>query len=104
MTNKKLTKKEVEKVILDLSNEGMTSEKIGLTLKDKHGIKNFREEYGMKITQITGKNDADIKNVRKRLEKLQKHFTKNKKDQPAKRKLIKTSAHIKKIEKYLLTN
>ena len=103
MVNKKLTKKEVEKIVLDLYNEGVTSEKIGLVLRDKHGIKNFREEFGLKISEVLGKNDADQKNIQKNLDNLRRHFDTNKKDQPAKRRLIKTAAHLKTIQEYLVT-
>ncbi len=101
MTIKKLTKKEAEEVIKDLQKEGLTSEKIGLVLKSKYNIKNFKEEYGLRISQITGKNDADISNIKKILEKLRKHFGKNPKDQPTKRRLIKATSQLRAIESYL---
>lgn len=101
MVNKKLTKKDAEKLVLDLYKGGMTSEKIGLTLKKDHGIKNFREEFGVKIAQIIGKNDADLVNVKKNLDTLKAHFDKNRHDQSAKRRLIKTAAQLKTVEEYL---
>jgi len=100
MVSKKLSKPEVEKIIKDLYSEGVTSEKIGLVLRDKYGIKKFREEFGMKVTEILGVNDADVRNVRRKMEKLQVHFEKNKHDQSAKRRLIKTAAQVKKVGKY----
>jgi len=101
MVTQKLTKKEVEKLVTDMYKEGITSEKIGLALKEKHGVKNFRKEFGMKISEVIGKNDADSINVKKRLENLKRHLETNKKDQPAKRRLIKTASHFKKVESYL---
>ncbi len=103
MVTKKLSKKEMEKVVLDLYNDGLTSEKIGLVLRDKHGVKNFREEFGLKISEVIGKNDADQKNISRNLDNLRRHFDTNKKDQPAKRRLIKTAAHLKTIQEYMTT-
>ena len=101
MATKKLTKKEAEDIIRDLYKEGLTSEKIGLALKNKYNIKKFREEYGIRISEIIGKKDADLRNIKQRLEKLQKHFGKNPKDQPTKRRLTKTTSQLRGIEKYL---
>ncbi len=95
--------KDAEKIVLDLYASGITSEKIGLVFKKDHGVKNFKEEFGVKIAQVIGKNDADLINVKKRLQTLRDHFAKNHHDQPAKRRLIKTAAQVKTVEEYLAT-
>jgi ribosomal protein S15P/S13E len=101
MVTKKLTKKDAEKVVTDLYNSGLTSEKIGLALKKDHGIKNFKDEFGLRISQVTGKNDSDLKNIQKKLSALKNHFDKNKHDQSAKRRMIKTAAQLKTLNEYL---
>lgn len=103
MITKKLSRKDAEKIVLDLYKSGVTSEKIGLVFKKDHGVKNFRDEFGIKIAQVVGKNDADLVNVKKRLDVLRAHFAKNVHDQPAKRRLIKTAAQVKTVEQYLAT-
>ena len=103
MIAKKLSRKDAEKIVRDLYAGGMTSEKIGLVFKKDYGIKNFRDEFGVKIAQIIGKNDADLRNVTKRLEVLRAHFAKNVHDQPAKRRFIKTAAQVKTVNEYLAT-
>jgi ribosomal protein S15P/S13E len=101
------TKKEninVEKTIIELAKSGLTSEKIGLVLKEKHGIKNVRKETGKKITQILKENDAfvdaDIKNLKEIIESSKKHIEKNKHDYVSKRMLPITASKLRRFEKY----
>ncbi len=47
----KYTKEEVEAIILKLANKNLTSEKIGLVLRDQYGIPGARL-YGIKIKQV----------------------------------------------------
>jgi len=100
MALKKLDEKEVKKIIVDLDTQGLTSEKIGLVLKSKHGVKSLKKDYGFSISSITGKNDAERVNVKSKFDVLKKHFDSNKHDQPSKRKLITTAARIKKLDQY----
>ena len=51
----KYTKEEVKAIILKLSNKGLTSEKIGLTLRDQYGIPTARLN-GIKIKEILGED------------------------------------------------
>ena len=99
MAAKTMTIKEAEEIILDLSKKGKSSEKIGIVLKEDYHIKNFKKTYGKKISDITNQRDADVKNVSKKVETLQLHLDKNKKDQPARRRLIQLAAKLKKLKK-----
>jgi len=104
MATKKLSENDVKKLITDLSSQGLTSEKIGLVLRDKYGIKSLKKDYGFKISSVTGSNDSELMNLRKKFEALRNHFEKNKHDQSAKRRLITTAARIKRLEKYFASS
>ncbi|MBU1136460.1 MAG: hypothetical protein ABIG37_03855 [Nanoarchaeota archaeon] len=92
---KKLTEKEIEKIVLDMAKKGMTSEKIGLELKSKHNT-------NTKIGKILKKNkvflDPDINNLEKKVEKLKKHIEKNKHDYRTKRAFSIKNAKLKKLK------
>ena len=98
----KYTKKEVEAIILKLANKKITSEKIGLILKDQYGIPKVKL-YGIKIKSILKERyqDPNIINLKKKTGKIEEHFKKNKQDKKAERSLIITRANLKKREEYL---
>ena len=96
----KLSQLEYEKKVLELSEKGITSEKIGEELK-KQGI--HSKEYKKKISKILGEkyNSPDLKNIETKLEKIKKHFEKNKQDKRAKREKDRVFSQLRKIKKYL---
>jgi ribosomal protein S15P/S13E len=98
--NKKISKEEFEKKVLELAEKGLTSEKIGETLR-KEGI--HPKEFGEKISKILGNKyiNPDEKNISQKLEKLEKHFSKNKKDKKAMRDKERTAAKLRRLRKYL---
>ena len=99
----KYNEKDIEAVILKLGKQEMTSEKIGLVLRDSYGIPSSRI-LGKKIGKILKENNlyknADLENLKSKLEKIKKHLEKNKQDQRAKRALTIISARIRKVEQY----
>jgi ribosomal protein S15P/S13E len=97
---KKVSKEEFEKRVLELADKGLTSEKIGETLR-REGI--HPKEFGKKISKIMGNKyiSPDMKNIQENLEKIKKHFEKNKKDRRAMRDKEKTSAKLRRLKKYL---
>jgi ribosomal protein S15P/S13E len=100
MTKEKLNQKEYEKKIIALADEGLTAEKIGQKLKDE-GI--HPSEYEGKISKILKDKytNPDLKNVEQKLEKIKKHFEKNKQDKRAKREKDRVFSQLRKIKKYL---
>ena len=96
----KLSQEEFEKKVLELSEKGLTSEKIGETLR-KEGI--HPKEFKKKISKILGNKyiSPDEKNIQRKLEKLEKHFEKNKKDKRAMRDKEKIFARLRRLRKYL---
>ena len=100
----KYTEDEVKKIILDLAEKGMTSEKIGLQLRDRYGIPKTKI-YNIKIGQILKENNKFKEptelNLDEKLIKIQEHYKKNKQDKKAERALIITKAKLKKTKDYL---
>jgi ribosomal protein S15P/S13E len=97
--SKKISKEEFEKKVLELSEKGLTSEKIGETLR-KEGI--HSKEFG-KISKILKNKyvNPDEKNIKEKLEKLERHFARNKKDKRAMRDRERISAKLRRLKKYL---
>lgn len=96
---KKLTQEEYEKKVTELADSGLTSEKIGEELK-KQGI--HPKEYKKKISKILGDKYIipEIKNIESKLEKIEKHSEKNKKDKRAMREKVRIAAQLRRIRKY----
>lgn len=99
----KHTDKEVKEIILKLAKKGLTSEKIGLALRDTYGIPKTKI-YKIKISRVLKENNIyeapDIKNLSAKLEKLKKHIEKNQQDKKTKRAHIITFAKLKKQKEY----
>lgn len=83
---------DVEKIVVELAKKGESPAKIGLILRDTHGIPKSKL-VGKKITQILREHKisyGDDKNsVEKKTEKLKGHIGKNKHDYTASRALTK---------------
>jgi ribosomal protein S15P/S13E len=97
---KKVSKEEFEKRILELAEKGLTSEKIGETLR-REGV--HPKEFEKKISKILGNKyiNPDEKNIQEKLGKLEKHLEKNKKDKRAMRDRVRVSAKLKRLKEYL---
>ena len=98
----KYTKDEVEAIILKLSDKGLTTEKIGLTLRDQYGIPKVKI-YDLKISKVLKEKFTEPTkiNLQKKLEKIKEHYKKNKQDKKSERSLMITKAKLKKIKDYL---
>ena len=100
----KRSKEEVESLVVKLAQQGISSEKIGLVLRDTYGIPSTKIIAG-KITHILTKNNlkqehADMANLKTNAEKLKLHMAKNKQDKVAKRSFQITQAKITTLGKY----
>ncbi len=88
----KMSPKDIEKLIMELGKQGETPEKIGLILRDKHGIPKAGV-LGLKISTVL--KEAGIKfpglkeNEQNRIASLEKHLAEHKHDASAKRSLAK---------------
>lgn len=98
---KKISQEEYEKKILEFAEKGFTAEKIGEQLR-KQGI--HTKEYDKKISKILKEKgkyiNPDLKNVEEKLEKIKKHYDKNKQDKRSMRDRDRTAAKLRKIKKY----
>jgi small subunit ribosomal protein S15 len=101
----KYSEDEVKSIILKLAEKGVTSEKIGLILRDQYGIPKVKL-YNLKISKVLkekGKyEEPTVINLTKKLQKLTEHNNKHKGDRKTERSLIITKAKIKKRQEYLL--
>jgi ribosomal protein S15P/S13E len=99
--NKKLSAEEYEKRVIELAKSGLTSEKIGEQLR-KEGI--HPKEHGKKISKILKDKElyvnSDLKNVKAKLENLDKHFQSNKQDKRALKDKERIHGKFRKLEKY----
>ncbi len=95
----KPAQEEYEKKVLELAKKGLTSEKIGETLR-KQGI--HSAEYKKKISKILGDKyiNPDLKNIEVKSERIKKHFGKNKGDKRAMRERERVSAQLRRTKKY----
>ncbi|MCK4553289.1 hypothetical protein KAT80_03730 [Candidatus Pacearchaeota archaeon] len=96
---KKLSQLEFEKKVMELSEKSLTSEKIGEELR-KQGI--HPKEYSRKISKILGEKyiNPDLKNVKAKLERVKKHYEKNKQDKRSMREKDRIFAQLRKLKKY----
>jgi small subunit ribosomal protein S15 len=99
----KFSDKDVEAIIVKLAKQGLTSEKIGLVLRDTYGIPKTRL-YVKKIGKILKENnlykDANLFNLEKKQQRITAHLKKNKKDEKSKRALSMTTADVFEHRKY----
>ena len=99
--SKRLSQLEFEKKVLELAEKGLTSEKIGEDLR-KQGI--HPKEYPKKISKILKDKkkyiNPDLKNVEEKLERIKKHYEKNKQDKRAMREKDRIFAQLRKLKKY----
>ena len=100
--SKKLSQKDYEKKVLELAKKGLTSEKIGEKLRNQ-GI--HPKEYNRKISKILGDKyvNPDLKNIEKKLDRIKKHYEKNKQDKRAMREKDRVFAQSRKLKKYFKT-
>ncbi len=99
----KFSGKDTEAIVVKLAKQGLTSEKIGLELRDSYGIPTTRIT-GKKVSQILKENglyqDATEVSLDKKHQAIAKHLKENKQDKRAKLALTIISARISKYKKY----
>jgi len=100
---------EVEEIIVNLANSGMTESEIGMNLRDQYGIPNVKKLVSKTIGKILEEHKIasdiprDILNLIKKSVQLQKHMKENKKDMTAKRGYILTVSKIRRLTKYYIS-
>ena len=89
---------ELESLIIDLAKKGNPPAKIGLILRDKHGIPKSKL-LGIKITKVLKKADVQFTTEKQIIEKkiatLKEHIKRSKKDKTASKSLEKKLWQVK---------
>ena len=99
-------KDEIENTIQQLAASGTSTSKIGMILRDRHGVPDVTLVTGKKIgtilkeKNITSKVPEDIHNIIVNVLELNKHLIKNPKDVHNKRSLNNMVSKIRRLEKY----
>lgn len=92
---------ELEKLVLELAKQGETPAKIGLILRDKHGIPKAKL-IGKKISQILKEANIKFKTekeaLNEKIEVLNKHIEKHKHDYTAGKSVTKKLWTIQKLQ------
>ena len=102
----KYTPEEVEALVVKLAREGHNSSKIGIILRDQHGIPLAKPITGKTITQILkGAGMApslpeDLETLLKKASRLHAHLEKGERDLYNKRALQLIEAKIHKLSRY----
>lgn len=97
---KELTEKEYEEKVVELAKKGLTSEKIGEALR-REGV--HPQKHGKISRILKAKNiyqQADIENLRKKLEAITKHREKHIQDKKAMRERERIAALLKRERDY----
>ena len=100
------TSEEVEALIMKLYKEGHSPSKIGIILRDQHGVPLTKPITGKSVTQILKERKVfsslpeDLENLLRKATHLHVHYDKNKADLHNKRALQMMEATIYKLSKY----
>ena len=96
-----ISNSEFENKVLELAKQEFTAEKIGEKLKQE-GI--HSKEHDKKISKILKEKgfyvNPDLKSVENKLNRIIKHYEKNKQDKRAIREKDRIFAHLRKLKKY----
>jgi ribosomal protein S15P/S13E len=88
----KMKSADVEKLVIELAEKGETPSKIGMILRDQHGVPRVKS-LGKKVTHILKekqvKHSTDKEMIQKNIDVLKVHVEKNKHDYTATKALTK---------------
>ena len=100
------TAEEVEALVIRLAKEGHSLSKIGIILRDQHGVPLTRPITGKSISQILRERESapsvpeDLETLMRKATRLHVHLDKNKTDLGNKRALQIIEAKIYKLARY----
>lgn len=99
--------KAVEKVIVDLRKEGVSSARIGLVLRDRYGVPDIKALTGgkrigdiLRDNKLQSEIPEDLRDLMKKALGLRKHLSENEKDLHNKRQLHLMEAKIRRLVRY----
>jgi len=101
-----MTAEEVEEKVDDLYDQGLSTSRMGITMRDCYGVPSIALVTGKKITKIlkeknkVGAIPEDLQNLMRKALIIRKHIEENKKDVHNKRVLQLTESKIRRLVKY----
>lgn len=105
-----ISSKDVEKLVIEKSKEGLSTAQIGALLRDSHGIPSVKLATNSSINGILKKNNLnseipeDLSNMMRKAVRLGEHLDKNPKDIHNKRALQLTESKIMRLVSYYKDN
>jgi len=97
---------EIEKIIVDLRKDGMSSSQIGLALRDRYGVPDVKLATGKRVTEILREKGLDseipedLRNLMQKALGMRKHLAENKKDVHNTRQLQITESKVRRLVRY----
>ena len=97
---------EIEKIIVDLRKDGMSSSQIGLALRDRYGVPDVKLATGKRINEILREKGLeseipeDLRNLMQKALGIRKHLAENNKDVHNKRQLQIAESKVRRLVKY----
>jgi small subunit ribosomal protein S15 len=104
------TSEEVEKLVVNKSQKGLTKSQIGLVLRDQYGIPSVKDLTKQNIGKMLKNRGMaeelpeDLIALYKKVVKLHMHLEKEKKDKKSKRSLVVLENRIKRLINYYKDN
>lgn len=101
-----MDEKEIKETILKMAREGIPPAKIGLVMRDQHGIANLKSILGMSVVSflekegITPEYPADLLDLIKKAVRMSEHIKQSNKDVHNKVKLSHVESKIQRLVRY----
>jgi small subunit ribosomal protein S15 len=96
----------IEKIVVDLRKEGLTSARIGLIFRDRYGVPDVKLVTGKRIDEILNDKGMrseipeDLRNLIVKALGLRKHLAENRNDLHNKRQLQLTESKVRRLVRY----
>ncbi len=102
----KLSKEEIEKIVEDLAKQHTHQAMIGQILKEKYGVKYFKQVFGKRLGKVLEEKGLlpqlpqDLLDLMKKAVNIRAHLEKNHKDVHNKIRLARVESKIWRLTKY----
>jgi len=97
---------EIEKIVVDLRKDGMSTSQIGLVLRDRYAVPDIKLATGKRISEILREKGLeseipeDLRNLMQKALGIRKHLAENKKDVHNVRQLQIAESKVRRLVKY----
>ncbi len=98
---------EIEKIVVDLRKDGMSTSQIGLALRDRYAVPDVKLATGKRISEILREKGLeseippeDLRNLMQKALGIRKHLAENKKDVHNVRQLQIAESKVRRLVKY----